>query len=137
MERTDTIDLAQLSTANLNKSIAQLLQQARSYVFSQVNQTMTKTYFSIGRMIIEDEQKGNKRANYWEETLKLLSAKLVQDFGRGFSVTNLKQMKTFYLTYQKSQTVSDLNWSQNVTSWKCLLKMVKWDLQMLVYMYKI
>jgi hypothetical protein len=64
MERTDTIDLAQLSTANLNKSIAQLLQQARSYVFSQVNQTMTKTYFSIGRMIIEDEQKGNKRANY-------------------------------------------------------------------------
>ena len=75
---------------------------------------MVKTYFEIGRLIVEDEQKGFERAEYGKETLKNLSVSLTKEFGKGFSATNLKQMKNFYLAYKISQTVSDqfkLSWS--------------------------
>ncbi len=75
---------------------------------------MVKTYFEIGRLIVEDEQKGFERAEYGKETLKNLSVRLTKEFGKGFSATNLKQMKNFYLAYKISQTVSDqfkLSWS--------------------------
>ena len=68
---------------------------------------MVQTYFKIGRLIVEEEQHGNIRAEYGKETLKNLSIKLTTNYGKGFSVTNLKQMRDFYLTYQIRQTVSD------------------------------
>ena len=68
---------------------------------------MVQTYFEIGRLIVEEEQHGNVRAEYGKETLKNLSIKLTANYGKGFSVTNLKQMRDFYLTYQIRQTVSD------------------------------
>ena len=75
---------------------------------------MTKTYFLIGKRIVEEEQNGNERAEYGEELIKNLSLRLSKEFGKGFSKTNLKQMKSFYLAYGKGQTVSDqfkLSWS--------------------------
>jgi len=79
---------------------------------------MVHTYFEIGRLIIEHEQGGNIKAEYGAETLKQLSSALIREFGKGFSLTNLKQMRTFYLTYQKGQTVSDesfnLSWSHYI-----------------------
>ncbi|MCF6308624.1 MAG: PDDEXK nuclease domain-containing protein [Flavobacteriaceae bacterium] len=68
---------------------------------------MVITYFEIGRMIVEEEQKGKARAAYGKALLKTLSQVLKNEFGRGFSVTNLKQMRQFYQIYQISQTVSD------------------------------
>ena len=63
---------------------------------------------------MEEEQNGNERAEYGEELIKNLSLRLSKEFGKGFSKTNLKQMKSFYLAYGKGQTVSDqfkLSWS--------------------------
>jgi len=91
----------------LYDKITMLLQQARTSIVQTVNRTMVLTYFEIGRLIVEEEQKGNKRAEYGKKLLKELSKRLVAEFGRGFSDTNLKQMRQFYLSYSIRQTVSD------------------------------
>ena len=78
---------------------------------------MVNTYFEIGRLIIEHEQKGKVKAEYGEEILAQLSNQLTLEFGKGFSETNLKQMRTFYITYGKGQTPSakfTLSWSHYV-----------------------
>jgi len=84
-----------------------LLTEARKSIVRNINQTMTYTYFEIGRMIVEDEQKGQNRAEYGERTIWELSGKLTKEFGKGFSFTNLKQMRQFYNVYSIGQTVSD------------------------------
>ena len=99
---------------NIYEEIKNLLTSARENIVSNVNSTMTKTYFLIGKRIVEEEQNGNERAEYGEELIKNLSLRLSKEFGKGFSKTNLKQMKSFYLAYGKGQTVSDqfkLSWS--------------------------
>lgn len=101
-------------TTNLYSRIAELITEARKSVSRSVNTTMVCTYFEIGRMIIEDEQHGKERAEYGKQTLAELSHKLTPDFGKGFSVVNLRQMRAFYLTYSKQQTDSakfNLSWS--------------------------
>ena len=94
--------------------ISNLLKEARKSIVSNINTTMTKTYFLIGKRIVEEEQNGNERAIYGENLIKTLSKRLTEEFGKGFSKTNLKQMKSFYIAYRKGQTVSDqfkLSWS--------------------------
>lgn len=71
---------------------------------------MVYTYFEIGRMIFEEEQNGEQRASYGKYLMSELSKHLTAQFGKGFSVTNLKQMRQFYVVYsedQIGQTVSD------------------------------
>lgn len=92
---------------SLYNKIASILEESRKLVATTVNTAMVQTYFEIGRLIVEEEQHGNIRAEYGKETLKKLSEKLTANYGKGFSVTNLKQMRDFYLTYQIRQTVSD------------------------------
>ncbi len=94
--------------------IIDLLQAARNNIVRSVNQTMVLTYFEIGRIIIEEEQKGKNRAEYGKKLLKGLSTKLTKDFGRGYSVDNLENMRRFYLTYSKSETVSRIS-SENIS----------------------
>lgn len=86
--------------------VVELLQYARTQVLRTVNSTMVYTYFEIGRMIVEEEQNGNNRAEYGKELLKGLSKELTTKFGKGFSVVNLESMRKFYLTYSISDTVS-------------------------------
>ena len=112
-------------TSNLIQEVKILLQQAREQTVRQVNQTMVITYFEIGRRIVEEEQGGKERASYGKSILKELSVALTKEFGNGFSVTNLKQMRTFFLVYQKRQTVSDV--SQFQLSWSHYLKLMRMD----------
>ncbi len=93
-------------SADFYNRIASLLKGARKSVVQTVNKTMVYTYFEIGKMIVEEEQKGKERAEYGKQLLKGLSTKLTKEFGRGFSVTNLQQMKYFYVVYGKQQTSS-------------------------------
>jgi len=68
------------------------------------------TNFEVGRLIVENEQQGAQRAAYGRALLKELAASLTEEFGRGFSLTNLKLMRQFYLAYseQIGQTLSGL-----------------------------
>ncbi len=90
---------SELKQHNLYLSIAELLQAARQAAMRTVNQTMVYTYYEIGRMIVEDEQQGTERAAYGKRVLKELSAKLTTEFGKGFSVQNLENMRKFYHLY--------------------------------------
>lgn len=99
---------------DIYQEIHDLLHNARQNIISNINSTMTKTYFLIGKRIVEEEQNGNKRAEYGKKLMKILSEKLTKEFGRGFSQRNLEQMRIFYLRYSISQTVSaefKLSWS--------------------------
>ncbi len=92
--------------------ISELLREARIAAGRVVNNIVTATYWEIGRRIVEYEQKGAERAEYGAMLLKRLADDLTARFGRGFSLSNLKLIRKFYLLYQdrvKSQTVSGLS----------------------------
>ena len=107
----------QLMPTNQNFSlvvheIGDLLAAARSNVARQVNNELLSTYWNIGRIIAEYEQTVPERADYGKQTLKELSKALTAEFGKGFSRANLQNMRSFYLTYEKCQTLSGkLSWS--------------------------
>ncbi len=88
------------------EKIIDILKAAKTEVIRAVNYTMVYTYYEIGHIIIEEEQSGDERAGYGKQILKDLSKRLTSEFGKGFSVTNLQQMKNFYTTYRKQQTLS-------------------------------
>lgn len=88
------------------KQVAELLQNARQQVLRTVNSTMTITYFEIGRIIVEEEQNGKDRAEYGKKLLTDLSKQLTKEFGKGFSVVNLENIRKFYLTYSKSESLT-------------------------------
>lgn len=99
-----------LINKNFQQDISELLDSARKQAKTAVNLSMVYAYYEIGRRIYEEEQQGKERADYGKYLLKELSEYLLKRFGKGFSVTNLKQMRKFYLTYvddQIGQTVSD------------------------------
>ena len=101
---------------DIYQEIHDLLHKARQNIISNINSTMTKTYFLIGKRIVEEEQNGNKRAEYGKKLMKTLSEKLTKEFGKGFSETNLEQMRKFFKVYGIPQTLSEefqfnLSWS--------------------------
>ena len=101
---------------DIYQEIHDLLHNARQNIISNINSTMIKTYFLIGKRIVEEEQDGNKRAEYGKKLIKMLSEKLTKEFGKGFSETNLEQMRKFFKVYGIPQTLSEefqfnLSWS--------------------------
>ena len=106
-----------ITTNNFYQEIKELLYSAKNKVYQTINTTMTQTYFQIGKRIVEEEQGGETRAEYGKSLLKLLSVQLSNEFGKGFSVDNLENMRRFYLAFQKSETVSrkfKLSWSHYI-----------------------
>ncbi|WP_233509491.1 DUF1016 N-terminal domain-containing protein [Pedobacter chinensis] len=97
----------EVNNQHLYSKVIDLLNQAKQSVAQTINNTMAMAYFEIGKMIVEEEQKGKEKSEYGKQVLKELSKRLVTEFGKGFSETNLKQMRFFYLTYSIRQTVSD------------------------------
>jgi predicted nuclease of restriction endonuclease-like (RecB) superfamily len=87
------------SLSGLLTEVRQLIQSARRGVATVVDTFQVMTNFEIGRRIVEHEQKGAKRAAYGSELLKELSARLTEEFGRGFSKSNLASMRVFYLQW--------------------------------------
>lgn len=105
------------SSENLYNKVSELLKAARETVIKSVNNTMVISYFEIGKLIVNQEQHGEEKAKYGQNLINELSKKLSSEFGKGFSATNIKQMRSFYLTYSKGQTVSDefnLSWSHYI-----------------------
>lgn len=84
---------------NIRSGIVELLKAARSAAARNVNSIMTATYWEIGRRIVELEQEGSVRAKYGDELIKQLASDLSSQFGRGFGVVNLSQMKRFFLVW--------------------------------------
>lgn len=96
----------------LLNEISLVIANAKSQIKQSVNSTMVQAYWQIGRLIVEEEQKGQSRAEYGKAQLKQLSEKLALAHGKGFDITNLRNMRRFYLAFEKQETVSlELSWS--------------------------
>ncbi len=118
-------DINRIQSNDIDSLVAELRKLilfSRRAAMHTINTLQVATNFEIGRRIIEREQQGAERARYGAQLLKMLSKKMTKEFGRGFSLTNLKLMRQFYLLYykqigqtgsdqfridEKSQTVSD------------------------------
>jgi predicted nuclease of restriction endonuclease-like (RecB) superfamily len=79
--------------------IKEILQSARRQSLQAVNSAMVAAYWYVGREIVEEEQRGKKRAEYGSRMIRELSDQLMKEFGKGFSVSNLKVIRQFYLVY--------------------------------------
>lgn len=91
--------------------IKEILAAARNKVYSTANFAMVEAYWNIGKSIVE-KQGGEARAEYGAKLLSELSDRMTSDFGKGFTVANLKNMRQFYLTFPNSYTLrSELSWS--------------------------
>ena len=81
-------------------SISEHIDHARQNVQRTVDTEMLKAYWKIGRDIVEAEQQGATRAKYGQALIQVLSQKLMERYGKGFSETNVRNMRQFYLEYQ-------------------------------------
>lgn len=92
--------------STLVTDLASLIDQGRRAAVRYVNTALVATYWFIGRRIVEYEQKGKERAEYGKVLLERLSKDLSPRFGKGFSLRNLRNMRSFYLLFPIRQTVS-------------------------------
>ena len=93
--------------------IKAIMTSARQKIAGDVNDTMVTTYWQLGQSIVENEQDGEQKAQYGKRILAELSKRLTVDLGRGYSKSNLYNMRNFYAAYPKFQIPSGkLSWSQ-------------------------
>jgi len=102
---------------NINKTsiysdIRRILQSARKRVYDSVNSEMVYAYWRIGKRIVEEEQGGAERAKYGKKQIEQLSKQLTVEFGKGLSVRNLRNMRSFYQTFPiRNALRTELNWT--------------------------
>ncbi len=96
----------------LFESIRAIIDRARTHVYSVANAVLLESYWQIGRLIVEDEQAGASRAGYGKSTLKNLSAQLTEAYGKGYDASNLRNMRSFYLSFPNRDALRhDLSWT--------------------------
>lgn len=96
----------------LINAIKNIVNSSRVHLIKVVSDEQLRTYWNIGKVIIENEQNGKYRAEYGKNILNEVSKRLSQELGRGFSRSNLQMMRLLYINYPNYQTVSgNLRWS--------------------------
>lgn len=101
-----------INNNQLIDSVKELILNARQRVYRMANSTLLETYWQIGKLIVEDEQKGNAKAQYGKATLKKLSEVLTFEFGKGYDYTNLTNMRNFYTSFPILDAVrQELSWT--------------------------
>jgi hypothetical protein len=119
-----------LDNDHLFKRIHEILENARHKVYRTANTEMLRAYWNVGREIIVEEQRGQDWVKYGRGLIRDLSIRLTKEYGRGFTETNLKYMRQFYLTFQKRHALRDeLSW----THYRLLLKVEREGCKGLLY----
>lgn len=91
--------MGELDDKALYLAIRGILTAAHSHVYSAVNSAIVDAYWRIGQLIVEHEQGGAERAEYGKKQLEQLAGQLSSEFGKGFDVRNLRNMRAFYQTF--------------------------------------
>lgn len=112
---------------NLLQEIKQIVAKAKNSAFQFVNQEMLRAYFKIGQKIVEEEQKGKQRADYGSFLLEKLSGILTEELGKGFSISNLRNMRQFYLTYKNKIQQSATGELEFKLTWTHYCELIKID----------
>lgn len=101
----------ELMDTRFYEEIKSILKGARNQAYSAANSAMVQAYWSIGKSIVEQQGK-SERAEYGRQLLQELSKQLTHDFGRGFTASNLRNMRQFYLTFPNCYALrSNLSWT--------------------------
>lgn len=117
-------NLPSTSIDKLYSNVKQILEDARSNVYRAANFAMVQAYWQIGKLIVEEEQKGNEKAEYGQGVLEELSVRLTKEYGKSFSNRNLRHIRQFYRVFPKWNAVrSELSW----THYRLLLKVERED----------
>ena len=95
----------------LYKKVSSYIDQARQAIHRTIDTEMVKAYWCIGRDIVEEEQQGQKRAEYGSFLFNELSERLTKKYGHGFSISTLRDMRLFYQTYPENKFNHNLSWS--------------------------
>lgn len=118
MEENNSLMPQKANEEQLFAQIKQMLDNARKQIAHAVNSTTIEAYWQVGKYIVEYEQSGKARAEYGKGVITSLSKRLMAEYGGGFTITNLKIMRLFYLSYPKGHALRDqLSW----THWRKLL----------------
>lgn len=108
-----------ITTKNLYEEVRAILATARKSVAQTVNTTLVKAYWQVGKHIVEYEQGGSAKSAYGSDLIGELSRRLVPEFGKGFTVANLRYMRQFYICSPNYHALRDkLTW----THYRTLLK---------------
>lgn len=95
--------------------VHEILDEAKSKTYEAANNIMTYAYWNVGKRIIEQEQKGNRKAKYGSYLIKRLSQELSDEYGTGFSVANIRNCRQLYLTFPKESygysLIGKIHWS--------------------------
>lgn len=109
------------------EDIKRIIASGQTYAYQAANKAMVLTYWQIGKRIVEQEQKGEKRAAYGKQLICLLSEELTKDFGRGFSERNIRNFRKFYVLFPDEKIwqtcLPNLTWSHIC----CLLRVTDED----------
>jgi hypothetical protein len=102
----------------LLSDVRQIIENGLQQAYQSVNMVMLNTYWNVGRRIVEDEQHGNRRAEYGKQQIKNLSAELVSQYGNSYNERNLYQFRNFYLKFNDLEILNtrlqNLTWSHIV-----------------------
>ena len=110
--------------SDLYDAVRRVLETARQSAYKAVNFAMVQAYWQIGRLIVEDEQNGEARAEYGKKVLEELARRLTADFGKGFDASNLRYMRLFYQAFPKCDALRhELSW----THYRLLLRVENRD----------
>jgi len=97
------------------EEIKEIMANARQRIACDVNGIMLDTYWQVGKSIVEKEQNGELKAQYGKRILAELSKRLTLELGRGYSKSNLYNMRDLYIAYPKFQMLSGkLSWSHYI-----------------------
>lgn len=100
------------ASSHLFAEIREVLVTARRTAYKAVNFAMVTAYWNVGRLIVEDEQKGHIRAEYGKAILADLSKRLTDEFGKGFDERELRRIRQFYLVFPKWDALRpELTWT--------------------------
>jgi predicted nuclease of restriction endonuclease-like (RecB) superfamily len=87
--------------------VVDIIEAARGYVTRSVNTAMVQAYWLVGREVVEVEQDGERRAGYGERVVEGLAVRLTAKFGKGFSASNLRNMRQFFLIYPHGSSLPE------------------------------
>ena len=100
------------AAGKLYRSIRKVIEQAHGFISIAANTALIKHNWEIGRLIVEDEQGGKRKAEYGKTQLATLAKRLTMEYGNGYTLTNLKYMRQFYLAFPIGHALRDeLSWT--------------------------
>ena len=104
--------LTRTKSETLYRSVRKVIEQGRKAVSIAANAVLVRQNWTIGKLIVEHEQQGRRKAEYGKRTLEALSLRLMSEYGNGFDARNLRYMRTFYLAFPIWNALrSELGWT--------------------------